>query len=129
MEKKKTCFYLACLTVGSLAATMVLVLIYKFAYFNVYGIDITHCIGFNEVLVSCIVPWLRILAFILFLILMVKCFYVPYTMTKSRKKSKDSDVAGIADGTRIAALIILVVFKAMKEWLPMTVVGNGNVVD
>jgi len=46
--KEKTCFYLACLTVGSLAATMVLVLIYKFAYFNVYGIDITHCIGFNR---------------------------------------------------------------------------------
>ncbi len=78
--KEKTCFYLACLTVGSLAATMVLVLIYKFAYFNVYGIDITHCIGFNEVLVSCIVPWLRILAFLLILIVLYfKYFYVPYT--------------------------------------------------
>ena len=88
MEKKKTCFYLACLTVGSLAATMVLVLIYKFAYFNVYGIDITHCIGFNEVLVSCIVPWLRILAFLLILILIVlyfKYFYVSYT--KYRKEN------------------------------------------
>lgn len=81
MEKRKACFYLACLTVGSLSAMMVLVLIYKFAYFNVYGIDITHYIGFNEVLVSSIVPWLRILSFILILILIVlyfKYFYVPY---------------------------------------------------
>lgn len=93
MEKKKTCFYLACLTVGSLAATMVLVLIYKFAYFNVYGIDITHYIGFNEVLVSSIVPWLRILAFILiliFLVLYFKYFYVPYTKyQKERSAGKE----------------------------------------
>ena len=93
MEKKKTCFYLACLAVGSLAATMVLVLIYKFAYFNVYGIDITHYIGFNEVLVSSIVPWLRILAFILiliFLVLYFKYFYVPYTKyQKERSAGKD----------------------------------------
>lgn len=93
MEKKRTCFYLACLTVGSLAATMVLVLIYKFAYFNVYGIDITHYIGFNEVLVSSIVPWLRILAFILiliFLVLYFKYFYVPYTKyQKERSAGKE----------------------------------------
>ena len=93
MEKKKACFYLACLTVGSLAAMMVLVLIYKFAYFNVYGIDITHYIGFNEVLVSSIVPWLRILAFILILILIVlyyKYFYVPYLKyQKERNAGKE----------------------------------------
>lgn len=93
MEKKKACFYLACLTVGSLAAMMVLVLIYKFAYFNVYGIDITHYIGFNEVLVSSIVPWLRILSFILILILIVlyyKYFYVPYLKyQKERNAGKE----------------------------------------
>lgn len=93
MEKKKTCFYLACLTVGSLAAMMVLVLIYKFAYFDVYGIDITHYIGFNEVLVSSIVPWLRVLAFILILILIVlyyKYFYVPYLKyQKERNAGKE----------------------------------------
>ena len=90
MEKKKACFYLACLTVGSLAAMMVLVLIYKFAYFNVYGIDITHYIGFNEVFVSSIVPWSRVLAFILILILIVlyyKYFYVPYL--KYQKKEDE----------------------------------------
>ena len=93
MEKKKACFYLACLTVGSLAAMMVLVLIYKFAYFNVYGIDITHYIGFNEVLVSSIVPWSRVLAFILILILIVlyyKYFYVPYLKyQKERNAGKE----------------------------------------
>ena len=93
MEKKKACFYLACLTVCSLAATMVLVLIYKFAYFNVYGIDITHYIGFNEVLVSSIVPWSRVLAFILILILIVlyyKYFYVPYLKyQKERNAGKE----------------------------------------
>ena len=93
MEKKKTCFYLACLTVGSLSEMMVLVLIYKFAYFNVYGIDITHYIGFNEVLVSSIVPWLRILSFILILILIVlyyKYFYVPYLKyQKERNAGKE----------------------------------------
>ena len=93
MEKKKACFYLACLTVGSLAAMMVLVLIYKFAYFNVYGIDITHYIGFNEVFVSSIVPWSRVLAFILILILIVlyyKYFYVPYLKyQKERNAGKE----------------------------------------
>lgn len=93
MEKKKACFYLACLTVGSLAAMMVLVLIYKFAYFDVYGIDITHYIGFNEVFVSSIVPWSRVLAFILILILIVlyyKYFYVPYLKyQKERNAGKE----------------------------------------
>lgn len=93
MEKKKTCFYLACLAVGSLAAMMVLVLIYKFAYFNVYGIDITHYIGFNEVLASSIVPWLRILAFLLIMILIVLYFkysYVPYMKyQKERSAGKE----------------------------------------
>lgn len=93
MEKKKTCFYLACLTVCSLAAMMALVLIYKFAYFNVYGIDITHYIGFNEVFVSSIVPWSRVLAFILILILIVlyyKYFYVPYLKyQKERNAGKE----------------------------------------
>ena len=93
MEKKKACFYLACLTVGSLATMMVLVLIYKFAYFNVYGIDITHYIGFNEVFVSSIVPWSRVLAFILILILIVlyyKYFYVPYLKyQKERNAGKE----------------------------------------
>ena len=90
MEKKKTCFYLACLTVCSLAAMMVWVLVYKFAYFNVYGIDITHYIGFNEVLVSSVVPWLRFMAFILILILTVlyyKYFFVPYLKYKKENRA------------------------------------------
>ena len=90
MEKKKTCFYLACLTVCSLVAMMALVLINKLTYFNVYGIDITHYIGFNEVLVSSVVPWLRFLAFILILILTVlyyKYFFVPYLKYKKENRA------------------------------------------
>jgi len=87
-SRKRLVFYLVCLTVCSLAAMMVLVLAYKFTYFNIYGIDITHYVGFNEVLVSSVVPWLRFMAFILILTVpYYKYFFVPYLNYKKENRA------------------------------------------